>query len=518
MMLSVGCVDRKHVEDASVPGEAGPQPDTPAATPIDGLAVGFEVAVDSVRAKLDVGAAVEVGIDIPVTPDVALDVTPDLLQGPEAMPDAPMDLRQPPTDLGPDNPSTPDGARDIPLDLPVLPDLATDLPWGPEVGPDLPPSGCVIGGTPYANGAPNPANPCQVCKLASPSSWSNADEGTACGSGQYCNLGTCKAGCYIAGLFYAASTGNEVNPCLICQPSSASTSWTQLPNGVECRAGQICNSGSCQAGCWIDGFVGSGATNASNICQICNPSKTTQGWSNNDAATAVPCGGCGGTAACTNMTLGPCSKDIITFYRDEDYDGYGTFSDAVQACEAPTGYVSVGGDCFDDTGSQDVYPGISRCQTWIDGVSRETCTTSGTTVITTCPTGCAGGECRSFATVGVAGQVTCGNLQCSTSEGCSFHNPGWGAGTAMCGEGASSYNVVMCDGPNDCPGGQICCYHTSSSDSQGNTTCVPNDGSCPSSEMGYNSIVVCDPNGSPCPSGTCQMLGVGYLFSIYTCR
>ncbi|WP_242095158.1 MopE-related protein [Aestuariivivens sediminicola] len=36
-----------------------------------------------------------------------------------------------------------------------------------------------------------------------------------------------------------------------------------------------------------------------------------------------------------------------TFYRDSDNDGYGDANDTVQACAAPVGYVSVGGDCND---------------------------------------------------------------------------------------------------------------------------------------------------------------------------
>lgn len=518
-MLSAGCIDRKHAGgDASAPGEAGAQSDMTVVTPLDGPAAGFEVPIDSTPGRLDIGAAIEAGVDLPATPDVWVDMPPatDIAQGPEIHPDAPTDSPQPPIDVGLDNPAVLDVPAEAPPDLPVLADRAADLSWGPEVGADLPPAGCVIAGIPYANGAPNPVNSCQVCKAALPSSWSNVDEGTACSSG-YCNLGTCKAGCFIQGAFYAPNTPSPANACQACQ-TSAPTSWSALAPGSTCGTGMVCSGGTCQTGCWIQGaFVGSGATNPSNACQICTPSKTTQSWSNNDAATAVPCGGCGGTAACANQVLGPCSKDVATFYRDEDYDGYGTFSDSVQACAAPTGYVSTGGDCFDDTGAQSVYPGISRCASYIDGVTRETCTSSGTVSTTTCPNGCAGGECRSFATVGVAGQVTCGTLPCPTSQGCSFHNPGWGAGTAMCGEGTSTYNVVKCDGPNDCTGGLLCCHHTSPGDAEGSTSCT-DSGSCPTSQMGYTSTIVCDPNGAACPSGTCQMLGVGFLFSIYTCR
>ncbi len=38
---------------------------------------------------------------------------------------------------------------------------------------------------------------------------------------------------------------------------------------------------------------------------------------------------------------------LTTFFRDADMDGYGDASDMMQACSAPAGYVSVGGDCDD---------------------------------------------------------------------------------------------------------------------------------------------------------------------------
>jgi hypothetical protein len=111
--------------------------------------------------------------------------------------------------------------------------LRQTSPIVPEVGPDLPPAGCVIGGTTYASGAANPANTCQVCKPAtSPSAWSNADEGTSCGSGQYCNSGACKAGCFIAGAYYANAAANPANACQTCQTAFATTAWTASANGA----------------------------------------------------------------------------------------------------------------------------------------------------------------------------------------------------------------------------------------------------------------------------------------------
>ncbi len=38
---------------------------------------------------------------------------------------------------------------------------------------------------------------------------------------------------------------------------------------------------------------------------------------------------------------------LITFYRDQDGDGYGVDSDSIDACAAPSGYVAYAGDCDD---------------------------------------------------------------------------------------------------------------------------------------------------------------------------
>lgn len=210
------------------------------------------------------------------------DASPDLPQPIEAAPaDVPTDPILPPLDRGPD--------------YPTGPDVEPDLPYSPEVGPDLPPTGCVIGGTTYTNGAANPDNTCQVCKPAtSPSAWLNADEGTSCGSGQYCNSGTCKAGCFIAGTYYANGAANPTNACQTCQTTFATTAWTASANGASCGTGQVCSGGTCQSGCWIDGaLVASGNTNASNVCQICRPTTSTSVWANNTDGTS-----CGGGKIC----------------------------------------------------------------------------------------------------------------------------------------------------------------------------------------------------------------------------
>jgi hypothetical protein len=229
----------------------------------------------------------------------------------------------------------------------------------------------------------------------------------------------------------------------------------------------------------------------------------------------VPCGSCSGTASCSNMALGPCSKNTQAYWQDHDGDGYGNpLVASVDSCTPVPGFVTNGNDC-DDSDAQD-HPGATTCQNY-DPTVLTTCPSSGATVAnSTCANGCAGGQCKNFGTVSVAGTVTCGATQCSTSQGCSTGGGvGWGIYPSC---GAGIYNTLMCDGPNDCPG-QICTWHISPGDSDGSTNCAANDGSCPSSQMGYSCIVVCDPSQPSCPNGTtCKALGPAYMFALYVCE
>ena len=167
-------------------------------------------------------------------------------------------------------------------------------------GTGSPPTSCVIGGISYAADAVNAANSCQVCKPAtSASGWSNADEGTSCGGSQYCNAGTCKAGCFIAGAYYSNGVANPANACQTCQTSFALTSWTTSAAGAGCGPGEVCSGGTCQSGCWIAGaLVASGTINAANACQICRPTASTGAWSNVGDGTSCGSGQICGTGTC----------------------------------------------------------------------------------------------------------------------------------------------------------------------------------------------------------------------------
>jgi hypothetical protein len=54
----------------------------------------------------------------------------------------------------------------------------------------------------------------------------------------------------------------------------------------------------------------------------------------------------------------------LTYYRDEDGDGYGVDDDTVEICGAPEGYVDLGGDCEDD--DDEINPGEIEVCDYID--------------------------------------------------------------------------------------------------------------------------------------------------------
>jgi hypothetical protein len=194
---------------------------------------------------------------------------------------------------------------------------------------------CTIAGQDYADGAPNPANPCEVCDSArDPSAWSPAPFLTKCGAnldriccdGACCPDGTCcnpgfascsvewcgivdpcpyldgPCGCTIDGQFYAHKAVNPANECAWCDAYWSTTAWTSRPSstrcgpfsdrfcceGVCCVAGSCCNAAEvCEAGapgcqgCIIGGrFYFNGAKNPDDPCQQCVIAESTTSWSN----------------------------------------------------------------------------------------------------------------------------------------------------------------------------------------------------------------------------------------------
>jgi hypothetical protein len=281
-------------------------------------------------------------------------------------------------------------------------------------------------------------------------------------------------------------------------PPSTTTCGSAFCSGSSYQAAGTCGNGACNtpdlqpctsvcvlsAGGCVACAPGTKQCSTTGVPQLCLANGTWQ-----DQTTCVAGNTCSsGTCVCTKTT----------FYRDADGDGYGTVLSPTTACSAPAGYVSNSGDCDDGNGS--IHPGYAICNT----NDRYYCDTDGSFKTAICGDGCFSGTCRSDGTVGLAGWVSCGTdaVRCTTSQGCSA--PYGGGGTGSCGIPANPVYALSCDGPNDCPSGQTCCYDSFQAGSvrtfcNAGTTCPPN-----SVSDAYTPV--CDPLSPQCPyPKTCKL-------------
>lgn len=147
---------------------------------------------------------------------------------------------------------------------------------------------CMIDAVCYADGTPDPGNPCQECVPANdPFGWT-PDDSNSCGDGLFCNgTESCMGGsctdsqppcsddglactdtcdeasdtcnliqpgwCLIAGDCVADGTLNPDNPCQSCQVGVDTADWSAYDAG-DCSDGLFCNGAeSCQAGACVPG-------------------------------------------------------------------------------------------------------------------------------------------------------------------------------------------------------------------------------------------------------------------------
>ena len=99
---------------------------------------------------------------------------------------------------------------------------------------------CLIAGTCYANGAANGTDLCQVCDTTqSTTAWSNANDGTSCGIGGGCQIGTCctpddHKACSGGNVYWYDSCGKQGSLAQTCQ--------------YGCSAGECYASNQCPTG------------------------------------------------------------------------------------------------------------------------------------------------------------------------------------------------------------------------------------------------------------------------------
>jgi len=173
---------------------------------------------------------------------------------------------------------------------------STDCDAGPAfdagLANDAGTSGCLIGGSGFANGQLNPGNSCERCEAAiNATGWENLAQGSACGQGGVCSNGVCFEGCLIDGGVVVPG-GHDTGGCGECLPQASLTSWTAVPDGTACGdpgVPSICSSGACRPGCFISGaYHAPGALNATSSCLSCQPAASVSQWT--PTLPGTPCG------------------------------------------------------------------------------------------------------------------------------------------------------------------------------------------------------------------------------------
>ncbi len=112
---------------------------------------------------------------------------------------------------------------------------------------------CEIENACYADGAPEPGDPCHSCDAdANPTGWSNAPNGTACDDGLFCTTGeTCQSGTCGGG---TARDCSDTNSCTAdscdddadqCVHDPVPLNGTACDDGSACTDADVCTNGTC---------------------------------------------------------------------------------------------------------------------------------------------------------------------------------------------------------------------------------------------------------------------------------
>lgn len=192
----------------------------------------------------------------------------------------------------------PDPSCDAPGLLPCNP--TCDGPGLPPCDPNddtIPLNHCRIDGNLVIGMSPNPANGCQRCEPGrSNTAWTNATNGSTCAAGT-CEEGVCVSTCSYGGQTYPVGAVIDADTCQACNGHEFGATVGQAPDGTPCSAG-YCAWGACQSGCWIDGtFTLAEMTNPDNPCEVCQPARSTTGWTTRDES--ATCYSLEGTGYCT---------------------------------------------------------------------------------------------------------------------------------------------------------------------------------------------------------------------------
>ncbi len=372
-------------------------------------------------------------------------------------------------------------------------------------------TGCVIGGTCYGAGQPNPANPCQVCRVATSRTAFSPNDGASCDDGAFCTTNdTCAAG------VCAGSASDFCNDSVSCNGTETcdETANRCQPGGTTCAAGQVCNpvADLCETtctGCVIGGVCyATGTSNPMNQCQSCTPALTRAGWS---PRTAGACDDslyctvgetCSAGAVCGGGVPRACADAVAC-------NGTETCSESADRCEPGTSTCAAGQVC---NSTRDV------CETTCSGcVIGGVCYASGTTS--------PANQCQictpALSSTGWSprtGSACDDSLYCTVGETCSATAVCDGGTARTCADGVRCNGAETCNETADrcepalpiCTGGQVCDTATDTcvlTCVGGTTLC---DGTCVNTSSDPAHCGACGTRcdaGEACVSGTCSELG-----------
>ncbi len=387
---------------------------------------------------------------------------------------------------------------------------------------------CLIGGTCYADGERSTTNDCAACDSArSATSWSLLDAGVRCDDGGFCTVddacdgaGVCGgvvrdcgdafacttdscdestdrcasvldgASCVIAGVCTTAGEAALTNACVVCDPVRTTTGWSPVGAGVSCddagfcTVGDACDGAGACAGAARD--CGDGFSCTTDSCD----ESTDSCASSIDSAACVIEGAC--YADGESSPLGDCVVcDPARSSTEWSFALEGASCDdgeacTLDACDAAGSCASTARDCDDDLDcTADSCDAAGECA---HEVALDTCVIDGACIATSTPRDGAPCEaCRPAASTSAWSPVDEGQL-CGAPS-CAG---GLFTGAATCDDAAlcvTSAAVPCATGV--CEDDVACLASACTSDTD-----------CPAAE--YCDAVTCQPDladGLPCDRG-----------------
>jgi cysteine-rich repeat protein len=326
--------------------------------------------------------------------------------------------------------------------------------------------GCLIGGICVGARESSPDNDCLECNPAYlRDDYSEKPRGEGCSPDGMCDgSGQCwpktSGECVIAGVTYASGASNPANVCQYCEPAIDPSGWVNRTHGAACTDdGLTCTSDSCDGaghcahdlitGCMIEGTcVTTGAKAPDNMCQECNPLKSTTGY--------VP------------SAVGSHCED------DGNLETQDVCDDAETCVHEPRGHCEIDGQVFDD-GSMNPE---NACQ-WCDSRT----------------------ESQGWSNR-AAGSVCADDGLACTTDVCD--------GAGMCGHELFEGCLIegRCIGAGGSPTG-VDCMECNPEKSTSAYSVKPQGESCGSENGDEGTLDVCDENGqcTHAPKGQCRIDG-----------